>query len=265
MCLSAAPTSKWFFILGLCSSRRKLSNDVSHSTCTHRGRVDSRLLVVGCQSASVATPLWGKCEVATHTPENGTWESSRTPKNLEFNCRCQNTLPWGVFYTVKKVLKCRCPKWPCISHLNIFSTSYGRKKGREPNWQFHSRPLKVRNRPNPGACRWSAGTPLESSRGKLQVCFKPHLDRRSEQEVTSCQSLGSLNRDNFRTVSGQLSGSPGTNNHLDVAPSWSDTEYTIWGKVVASPKSGPWWVWWVKWIQSCPWLVLAPRVFHNVN
>jgi hypothetical protein len=21
----------------------------------------------------VATPLWGKCEVATHTPENGTW------------------------------------------------------------------------------------------------------------------------------------------------------------------------------------------------
>jgi hypothetical protein len=35
----------------------------------------------------VTTPLWGKCEVATHTPENGTWESSRTPKNSEVDCK----------------------------------------------------------------------------------------------------------------------------------------------------------------------------------
>jgi len=45
----------------------------------------------------VATPLWGKCEVTTHTPENGiwesfgtlengTWESFETPKNLELDC-----------------------------------------------------------------------------------------------------------------------------------------------------------------------------------
>jgi len=30
-----------------CSSHQELSNDVSHSTCTHRGWVDSRLLMVG--------------------------------------------------------------------------------------------------------------------------------------------------------------------------------------------------------------------------
>jgi hypothetical protein len=29
-------------------------------------------------------------------------------------------------------------------------------KGRESNWQFDSRPLKVRNRPNVLACRWHA-------------------------------------------------------------------------------------------------------------
>jgi len=52
-------------------------------------------------------------------------------------------------------LKCRCPKWPHMSHLDICSTSYGRKKGRESNWQFDSWPLKVRNRPNSGAFRWS--------------------------------------------------------------------------------------------------------------
>jgi len=29
-------------------------------------------------------------------------------------------------------------------------TRYGKKKGRESNWQFDSQPLKVRNRPNSG-------------------------------------------------------------------------------------------------------------------
>jgi hypothetical protein len=104
----------------------------------------------------VATPRWGKCEVATHTPKNGTWESSKTFKNSEHNCKGQNTLHWGVLYTVGKVLKCRCPKWPHMNHLNISNTSYGRKKGRGSNWQFDSRPLKVKNRPDFGVCRWSA-------------------------------------------------------------------------------------------------------------
>jgi hypothetical protein len=106
-------------------------------------------------SIVVATPLWGKCEVTTHTPKNGTWESSGTPENSELNCKCQNTSHWDVLYTVGKVLKFRCPKWPRMSHLEICSTSYGRKKGRESNWQFDSRPLKVRNRPDPGVCKWS--------------------------------------------------------------------------------------------------------------
>jgi hypothetical protein len=105
---------------------------------------------------SVATPLWGKCEVATHTPKNETWESSETPKNSEHDYRRQNTLHWDVLHIFRKVLKCRCPKWPRMSHLDICSTSYGRKKGQESNWQFDSRPLKIRNRPNPGVCRWSA-------------------------------------------------------------------------------------------------------------
>jgi len=104
---------------------------------------------------SVATPLWGKCEVATHISKNGTWESSGTPKNLERNCKGQHTLHWRVLYTVEKVLKCRCIKWLRMSHLDICSTSYGPKKGRESNWQFDSRPLKVRNRPDSDACRWS--------------------------------------------------------------------------------------------------------------
>jgi len=40
-------------------------------------------------------------------------------------------------------------------------------------------------------------------------------------------------------ISGLPLGSPGTKNHLDVGPV-ERAEYTIRGKVVASPKSGPW-------------------------
>jgi hypothetical protein len=36
-----------------CNFPWELSNDVSHSTCTHRGRVDSWVLVVGSQIASL--------------------------------------------------------------------------------------------------------------------------------------------------------------------------------------------------------------------
>jgi hypothetical protein len=43
-----------------------------------------------------------------------------------------------------------------MSHLDIYSTSYGKKKGWESNWQFDSRPLKVKNRLDPGVFRWSA-------------------------------------------------------------------------------------------------------------
>jgi hypothetical protein len=101
-------------------------------------------------------PTLKECEDDTHTFEMGTWESSRTPKNLELDCRGQNTSPWNVFYTFWKVLKRRCRKWPGMSHSDICSTSYVRKKGRESNWQFDSRPLKVGNRSNLGACRQSA-------------------------------------------------------------------------------------------------------------
>ncbi len=40
-------------------------------------------------------------------------------------------------------------------------------------------------------------------------------------------------------------------------------ENTIWEKVVASPKSEPWWV---LWVQSRSWFVLTPKVLqHNTN
>jgi hypothetical protein len=161
--------------------------------------------------------------IATHIPENGTWESSETFENSKRDCRGQNISHWGVFYTVGKVLKCRCPKWPCISHLDICSTSYGRKKGRESNWQFDSWPLKVGNRPDPDACRWSAihrWKALEESynfsldlvqiRGRGEKLWTP--------KVSGVQA---------GTISGLHFGSPGKKCHLDASAAVRRREYYI--------------------------------------
>jgi hypothetical protein len=102
---------------------------------------------------SVTTLLLEECEDDTHTSEMGTWESTGTLETSEFNCKGQNTSMQGVFYIIGKLSKCNCRKWACTSHLNICSTSYGKKKGQKSKWQFDSRPLKVGNRPDPGVCR----------------------------------------------------------------------------------------------------------------
>jgi len=100
-----------------------------------------------CRNSTLA-----KCEDETHIPKVEDLESSRTPECLEFDNRGQNTSHWGVLGVIEKVLKFRCPKCPRIGHLDICSPSYGKKKGRESNWQFDS----LGNRPLPNIRIWSA-------------------------------------------------------------------------------------------------------------
>jgi hypothetical protein len=76
-------------------------------------------------------------------------ESLGTPECSELDNKAQNTSHWGVLGIIGKVLKRRYRKWPRIGHLEICRPSYGQKKGRESNWQFDSRPLKVGNRSLP--------------------------------------------------------------------------------------------------------------------
>jgi hypothetical protein len=86
----------------------------------------------------------------------GGLESSGTPECSELNNKVQNTWHWGVLGVVGKLLKRRYRKCPHIGNLDICSPSYGQKKGRESNWQFDSRPLKVGNRPFPDVSLKSA-------------------------------------------------------------------------------------------------------------
>jgi hypothetical protein len=79
----------------------------------------------------------------------GDLESSGTPECSELDKKAQNTLHWGVLDVIEKVLKLKYRKCPRIGNSDICIPSYGQKKGRESNWQFDSRPLKVKNRPRP--------------------------------------------------------------------------------------------------------------------
>jgi hypothetical protein len=83
-------------------------------------------------------------------------ESQWTSKPSEGDRRGQNPLFWTFIYIIGKLLKRRCWKWAYMTHLDIWSTSYGQKKGRESNWQFDSWSLKVRNPPDFFTCRGGA-------------------------------------------------------------------------------------------------------------
>jgi hypothetical protein len=87
--------------------------------------------------------------------------------------------------------------------------------------------------------------PLESFWRGLQLRFKPHPDRRFAPEVIAPQSCRTPNLGDQKAIRMPLSR--------------GGAKYTIWGKVVASPESG---LWWVLWVQGCPWLVLAPKVLQ---
>ncbi len=110
------------------------------------------------QGFSVATLLWPSVGVKPNTWKKWGLESFGTPECSELDSKAQNTSHWGVLGVIGKVLKRRYRKCPRIGHLDIYRPSYEQKKGRESNWQFDSRPLKVGNRPLPniriGSATW---------------------------------------------------------------------------------------------------------------
>jgi hypothetical protein len=116
------------------------------------------------------------------------------------------------FISLEKFLKCRCPKWPRMIHLDIFSTSCGQKKGRESNYQFDSRLLKVGNQPDPSVCRWSATHRWKALKESYK--FAPNLIPIGglSKKLQMSKVLGVQTG----TVLGLHFGSPGKKNHSDV-------------------------------------------------
>jgi hypothetical protein len=189
-------------------------------------------------------------------------ESSGTPECLELDSKAQNTSHWGVLDVIGKVLKRTCRKWPRISHLDICSPSYGQKKGRESNWQFDSRPLKVGNWPPNRECN----TSLERSRRRLQVWFRPRHDQTSQSGSYELPKSRDSTRDSFGTISGLQPGSPrspGKKWHSGVGAAESyRVYYREYGGGIL-PRSGPWCVSWSKVPVACPNTQGCPGMWIN--
>jgi hypothetical protein len=159
--------------------------------------------------------VWGNepshSQVNSHV---GSWSPKWSPKSSKRNCRGQNLMHWKVIYIIGKLSKRRCLKWALITHLDIWNTSYGQKKGQESNWQFDSRSLKVMNQPDFLACRWCATycwTPLEQGYNfALDLIAIGGLHAKlCTPKITGVPVVGIL---------GLPLGNPETKIHLDVAP-----------------------------------------------
>jgi hypothetical protein len=207
-----------------------------------------------CVGSIVATLLWVKWEDETLTPKVRDLESSGTPECLVLDSKAQNTSHRGNLSVIGKVLKRRYRKWPRIGHLDIYSPSYGQKKGRESNWQFDSRPLKVKNRPLPDLRIESATRRWKD----LDEGYNFDLDlvgiRLWSREIWAPKVPGLQPghfRDNFRT------------------PTWESREKEPFG---CSPRGvlqrilygGRWWLppspgRGVSCVSKCPWLVPTPK------
>ncbi len=177
------------------------------------------------------------------------WELESQMDSWIFRVRLQGPKPigWKSSSYHWKLLKLRCLKWACITHLDIWNTSYDQKKGHKSNWQFDSRPLKVRNWPDFLVFSWCVtyrwknidkgynfASDLITIRGLHAKLWAPKVAR---VPIVGISGLG-----------GQKT--------IWMWPPWRGAKYTIRRKVVASPKSRPWWV---LWVRVCPWLVLSTK------
>jgi hypothetical protein len=117
---------------------------------------------------------------------------------------------WRILYINGKFLEYL--KWARIAHLDIWNISCGQKKGRESNWQFDSRPLKVRNWPNFHAFRWH-----EKYRWKaLDKNYNFALDLISIKGLHAKLWRPKVARVLTLAISGLPLGSLETKSHLDV-------------------------------------------------
>jgi hypothetical protein len=107
-----------------------------------------------------------------------------------------------------------------------------------------SQPLKVRNPPYSLVCKW------------LATYHWKDLDE-GKNFVLNYISIGGLHTKLWGPKVARILTLG--QNAIWMWASWRGTKYTIKGKVVASPKFGPWWV---LWVQVCPWFILAPNVLQ---
>jgi hypothetical protein len=211
-------------------------------------------LVFICSKGSVAPLLWPSVGVKPNTWKSRELESSETPECSELNSKGQNTSYWGVLGVIGKVLKRKYRKWPRIGHLDICSSSYGQKKGRESNCQFDSRPLKFGNRPLPDIRFESAIRPWKDLDEGYNFGSDLVAIECGSRELWAPKVLG-LQSGQFRDNFG--------------IPTWDSREFVPFGcslycELQSILYGGRWWLppspgRGVSCGPKCPWLVPTPK------
>jgi hypothetical protein len=126
----------------------------------------------------------------------GSWSPKWTLKSSECDCRGQNPSVQRVFYIIRKLLKLRCLKWAHLTHLDISNANYERPTVKLTIWLPI---IKSREQIQFPCVQVACNIPLESSRRELQLCFRPHRNRRSARDVMCPQSCRSPTCENFKT------------------------------------------------------------------
>ncbi len=101
-----------------------------------------------------------------------------------------------------------------MSHLDICSTSYGKKKGQ---------PLKVGNRFDPGVCRWGVTHRWKTLKGSYKFALDLIPVGGLRKKLRACKISGVQTR----TILGLLLGNPETKSHSDVGAVGKCKEYCI--------------------------------------
>jgi hypothetical protein len=163
-------------------------------------------------NVNVATPLWGKCEDETRTPKIGNLESSGTLETLELDCRVKPLRLEVFFISLERSWSADVESDLVWTVWTSTTPSYGRKKGRESNWQFDSRPLKVMNKLDSGMFRWS----LTHCWKALEKSYKFSLDFIPIKGLSWELWAPKVPGVQTKTISELLLGSPGTKSYSDV-------------------------------------------------
>jgi hypothetical protein len=118
-------------------------------------------------------------------------ESQWTFESSEGDYRGQNSLDWKVLYIIEKLLKPRCLKWACMTHLGYLKHKLWPKE--RPIVKLAVWLLTIKSRKSPWfpyiqvACH----IPLERFQQEIQFWFALHLNRRSSHKVMGPQSCKS--------------------------------------------------------------------------
>ncbi len=139
--------------------------------------------------------MWGWNSHSRNGDLRALWDS----QNFRIRLQRSKHLALGCSLYHWKVIKVSMSKMGLHGPFGHLQHTLWQKEGPGVKQAVWLPTIKSRESTRPRCVQVKCDTPLESSWGELQVCFKHHPNRRSEQRVITSQNPGSPNRDSFGT------------------------------------------------------------------